>query len=944
MIQVIQSPLIRHACLLGIVALVCCGCEKEKPATASAAGGTESPAPADDGAQGTPQAGVGIDEFPIPGGWLMTLIERAGERHLMMSPTASFVLGAGESLHPTIAPDGMRVEYTGEIVIPTAGRYRMVAEVVGGRGSLRIFDANGDEMSEQKAIRTPNRIETEWMALSDEVHTVMLSFEREGSAPARFRPMWEKQGTGAEGFVAETIPTGLVSVPTHATKDARRSILAMEGRVLLGELGCVACHATDEGTSHGVFERQAPLLGEIGQRASGTWIREWIADPQAAKPGAGMPDVFVENDDAEIEAITNYLVSLGGPMEFKAAATEENVLDEGRRLFHTKGCIACHGALESPKDVFGDAQLGAEIPEYDAPHPFGNLWGKWDPGELSEFLADPLRTHPAGRMPSLGLDSSEADLIATYLVSRVGTRPLEVSHVPTPFEFDPSQVETGRAAFATRGCANCHQIGNNQAPVEPAIAAQPLAAIVATKGPMDESDVTHIQYSLTDRQRAALRLAVDELQIGAPYESPIDDAYLRIGALGCTNCHTKDGQGGMADAIKPYFTTGGEAELGDEGRFPPHLSGVGFKLTSSWLREVLENEGRARPYLSAHMPQFGDTQVGPLVDTLARIDGVAPGSDETNPEVNDAMLTAGRTLAGEAGLNCISCHVFGDLPPAGTPGPDMTRFAERIRYAWWSDYVLNPPRFKPGTRMPLFYYTGQGTVTSVFNGDPHRQADALWAYFTLGDFMPPPEGVGDASGMALQVGDEPYIFRTFLKDAGSRAIAVGYPLGVHFAFDAERVRLVDAWKGSFIDASSAWTGRGGQDAGGQGSVIWSAPAGPALAFGDKPDQWPEAWEGVNFKGYARGEGGVPTFRYEVEQRGGEPIRIEETFQPTDAVNAAFKREFRISGHRGQTIWLNVGEHGAGGGVVGGQAIDVPPLLGAVPAGDGPVTISVEVRP
>jgi hypothetical protein len=210
--------------------------------------------------------------------------------------------------------------------------------------------------------------------------------------------------------------------------------------------------------------------------------------------------------------------------------------------------------------------------------------------------------------------------------------------------------------------------------------------------------------------------------------------------------------------------------------------------------------------------------------------------------------------------------------------------------------------------------------------------------------MPPPEGVGDASGMALQVGDEPYIFRTFLKDAGSRAIAVGYPLGVHFAFDAERVRLVDAWKGSFIDASSAWTGRGGQDAGGQGSVIWSAPAGPALAFGDKPDQWPEAWEGVNFKGYARGEGGVPTFRYEVEQRGGEPIRIEETFQPTDAVNAAFKREFRISGHRGQTIWLNVGEHGAGGGVVGGQAIDVPPLLGAVPAGDGPVTISVEVRP
>ena len=74
-------------------------------------------------------------------------------------------------------------------------------------------------------------------------------------------------------------------------------------------------------------------------------------------------------------------------------------------------------------------------------------------------------------------------------------------------------------------------------------------------------------------------------------------------------------------------------------------------------------------------------------------------------------IMAGRLLAGEGGLNCVTCHFFGDLPAAGVPGPDITAFAERLRYAWWRDYVLDPPRFKPGTRMPLFYYTGRGGVT-----------------------------------------------------------------------------------------------------------------------------------------------------------------------------------------------------------------------------------------
>ena len=53
----------------------------------------------------------------------------------------------------------------------------------------------------------------------------------------------------------------------------------------------------------------------------------------------------------------------------------------------------------------------------------------------------------------------------------------------------------------------------------------------------------------------------------------------------------------------------GEADLGDEGRLPPHLTGVGDKLQPEWLREVLLNKGTARSYMATRMPQFGEANI-----------------------------------------------------------------------------------------------------------------------------------------------------------------------------------------------------------------------------------------------------------------------------------------------------------------------------------------------
>lgn len=947
------------SCALGLVGLVgLSGCEKEPPASASAATQAPIPETSDPTRQSRPSVTpaaleVDFDSVEVAPGWIATISGTDGRRATSLMPTASFTLESGESLHPRVAPAGLSAEYAATLMVPTPGTYRLVAEAEGGRVSARCFDAVGNEQGVTSPARVPRIVQTDWMQLADEPHTILVSFQRDANDPARLRLMWERQGVGSDGFVAEAIPTALVSVPSESTHDAARATLAMEGRVLLGELGCVSCHATDSTTAHGVFPRQAPLLGEISRRAHPQWIREWIADPQLLKPGAGMPDVFLaaegqfhQGADAdEIEAITNYLVSLGGPVSGSTVtedllASESSVQLQGAQLYHSVGCVSCHGPLETATDVYGEP-INDLMPEVDPPHPFGMIMGKWDPEQLAEFLVDPARTHPGGRMPSMNLSKAEADLIAIYLTRMVGIDRRQV--VPPPFEFDQSQIEMGKAAFTARGCANCHEIGHNQAPVQPGPMSVDLAGVIATKGPMDPNDTVHIKYDLTKRQRDALRVAIEEIQQGAEHPAPLDDATLRMSALNCLACHAKDERGGLADGLKPYFRTEGEAELGDEGRFPPHLSGVGFKLTTPWLREVLTDAGSARPYMSARMPQFGDAQVRVLAEHLAAIDGVHPNSDDTEPQSTDEMVMAGRTLSGEGGLNCISCHVFSDLPPAGLPGPDMTKFAERLRYAWWRDYLLNPPRYKPGTRMPLFYYSGRGAVTDVYNGDPHRQADAMWAYFALGDFMPVPEGLEEGDGLALRVGERPVVFRTYLEDAGSRAIAVGFPIGLHFAFDADKARLVDAWKGEFINATSAWKGRGGNYADGQGSVIWEAPAGPTIEVGDNPTWAPDAFEAMRFRGYRFDENHVPVFRYEYTLGDGR-VQFEERIEPVDVASGAFKRQFAISDHGGRTIWIKAGPAAAGVIAAGADVETDDGVMAIHPHAPDPITVTLEVRP
>ncbi|MBX3404670.1 MAG: cytochrome c [Phycisphaeraceae bacterium] len=888
---------------------------------------------------------------PVPTvhGWAASYAA-AGARSPVIAHTqhAAFAVQAGETVHPSVAPEAFVATFDGLVTLSAPGRYRFGADCEGGVVRMRVFGPTvpQDVTLEVDGSRPASRV-SGWVTLPAGTVNVQYRFTRSGNAKAKMRAIWEMEyGTAGgqdTGFRREPIPDRFVTPPPSSLAAVEQSRLELRGRVLLGELGCTSCHATD---SAAVFARTAPDLAAIGSRASAFWLRKWIADPARIKAHSGMPAVLGNDPaaaDRAAEDISHYLATLvdnSGPWKPEAPAFGDAVVQRGQELYHSVGCVTCHGA-------YNDSGKG-----YDAPHPHGMLAAKWRPSALAAFLQSPHDTRPGGRMPALNLNQQEADALSVYLLKTWGGADATATLTP-----DPARVAAGRAAFVASGCLNCHEVADAAAAAKSGAAkilsAPPLARVRAGRGCLDPRDARTPRYDLTAQDRAALAAAIGGAASWTSAHAPGDFALRAVDALSCRACHEYGANdGGAAEPIRPLFGQLVEADLGDEGRFPPRITGVGSKLTTDWLRRVLLDAGVARPYMSTRMPQFGQRVVGHLAEALACADGVFPDTDVPAPVPTDEMVLAGKKLAGETGLYCINCHTFNGQV-TGTPGPDITNFASRIRYEWWADYIHDPDRFKPGTRMQKFYRNNKGTIASILEGDSRRQSDAMWAYFNLGLFMPAPEGLTVPGGYAVNVLDKPVVLRTFMRDGGSRAIAVGYPTGVHFAFDSVQVRLVDAWRGSFLDAAGAWANRGGSNVTGQGPVIWNAPRGPALLVGERPAAWPTRGgreAGHAFNGYRLDESGAPVFLYSIADSAGGEVRVEERFRAIGGGGGAMPtivRTFAARGlARGTSLWLHAGAgsapHGepsgctivaAGGGVWRIEA-----------SGDAAAEFSVEITP
>src|ERR1041385_101421 len=190
------------------------------------------------------------------------------------------------------------------------------------------------------------------------------------------------------------------------------------GELLWNELNCSACHTDTSGAG-----RTGPVLGKNGLRLTAQYLRAFLTNPDAEKHGTTMPDLLRGRGDTA-EALTHFLDEPADESE-KGFSAQPGKIAQGRVLYHTVGCVACHAPEESWQAVMGKDQNAQIDPELVGAGsiPIGPLAKKMTVGQLAKFLRDPAKYRKSGRMPSLSLREGEAEAIAMYLLRAQASDP-----------------------------------------------------------------------------------------------------------------------------------------------------------------------------------------------------------------------------------------------------------------------------------------------------------------------------------------------------------------------------------------------------------------------------------------------------------------------------------------------------------------------------------------
>lgn len=643
------------------------------------------------------------------------------------------------------------------------------------------------------------------------------------------------------------------------------------GQELFHSVGCVACHSPRDDTGKETMAADSIPLGDLMPRYSVRSLSEFLRNSHKIRPGGRMPDMRLHPTEAT--RIANYLLAktkVPGQLNY---AIWQGKVWEGLELnvekkkagqvdaFHLEplGQISNNSAIQFDGFLKVDApgehhfritangsrlRVNGELLGEIQPHHHrgvkkleakATLKAGWNAVELLYFHMGRDKKLEV-EMPT-GVWRASTETIAPY----------------EPYPADKDLADKGRAMFAKFGCARCHDDVKVSSPAATEWAKLDLA-----------KDCSSADYQLSADQRQWLR-AKTPTPLSARQQ--IDKT---LTSLNCIACHSRDELGGVSEQRDAYFS-GSHPELGNEGRLPPPLTGIGAKLQPDWMRGVLMQGRRQRAYLNTRMPNYSNRDVEHLPALFAEVDHIeaVEFAEFADPQ---PYKDAGLKMMGNTGFTCIACHDFnGEKSAAG--GLELIGLSERVQKDWFYHFMRNPAHFRPGIVMPSFWPGGVARA-DILGGDSKAQIDAIWTYLLGGKRVRSPQGLSRQSKQ-LQVADAAVICRGRGTPAGYRAIGVGYPSGVNLVFDSEQMNLMFLWKGDFASVDHGrFSMRGGDR-------VQFAPGIPFHRLPDADALWPYKRKtdylfpgdhGYQYRGYFLDAKKRPTFMYKYGE-----LQIEDFF-------------------------------------------------------------------
>lgn len=625
---------------------------------------------------------VSASQAPAPASGLMVTYRQAGSSvtvDVLAAPRAALYVAEGQAATPFVTPGPYIAEFDGFVSVNLRDDYQFRAET---NGSVEIrVGANVALSASAEDGETPS---SKPVRLNRGPNALRVTYTSGKRGDSYLRVFWSSPEIAWEPVPASALTRAAAAAPLRAAQ------LVRDGRALTAEYRCLKCHRPSPAT---VPELQidAPALTAIGARLNGPWMAQWVENPSALRPSARMPRVLHGAEaPAEARDIAAFLSSLGTPAPTPSAAPSADEVASGEQSFQVLRCASCHVTTGTPQA--GQISLAG-------------VRAKFAPGALARFLKQPNQHFAWIRMPDFGLADAEANALAAWLNTLGGAaRPAS--------EQAAADVARGKSLVQTRGCLSCHTLDLTNEYKARDLAELPASAWASS---WHDPNSRSARYNLTANERAAFRAFAATDRRSLERHAPADFAASAVETLNCRGCH------GQIERV-------------------PSLDLVGGKLRPEWAKALIDGTLRykPRPWMEARMPAF-PTYAGPLVAGLAAHHGLAATSPPDSSPIDEEMAEAGRRMVTAGG--CANCHHVANFVGAQVPttaGINLAMTADRLRYPYYTRWLLNPSRIWPETVMTK-YFDGTRGPFDFYDHDAMRQIRALWEYMRKRGAMAPPQ-------------------------------------------------------------------------------------------------------------------------------------------------------------------------------------------------------------
>jgi cytochrome c2 len=574
------------------------------------------------------------------------------------------------------------------------------------------------------------------------------------------------------------------------------------GRELMVTRGCVGCHKVKNLED---MPKAGPALIRIKGKLKRDFVEKWVWSPTSFNPHARMPNFFQQTNNgeehpenfektkAELKAVVDYLFEHSADYNPPEAPGGGSVAN-GKKLFKTIGCMACHG-IEDVTSYHADfaPDLSGTGSKLSAP---------W----VYSWIRNPRHFDPDTRMPSLRLSNQEASDITAYLMSK-RNKDFEQLAAPeakadvrdglivdylrpqvgekTALEQLAQMDEKKRDEFLGQktmnkyGCFGCHTIqGFEKAPgigaelsewgtkrvnqldfgfIEMEHSHETfINAKLENPRQFDKDKVLAFQdllkmpnFHLNEEEREAIATAVlgltktyvpDEMIAGIHGNGPLLEKGRRvINEFNCRGCHMIEAEGKSVDAMLKHGQGGRILEMYkneglDYAVGPPNLNKIGARTRADWLHDFFLDVKPIRRNLSIRMPSFHwtDERMSDVLNYMNLLEGqVYPYKSFKTKSLSGSDYAEAKALFNK--LQCQKCHVVGGRMPAdpNSTAPDLMKVKGRLKPEWVVQWLRNPDALSPGTPMLSFWPDGVPMEKGFFHGDDLKQREMLRDYLFM---------------------------------------------------------------------------------------------------------------------------------------------------------------------------------------------------------------------